>query len=288
MERFPPKLVLCPVDFSELSSLALQYARKMAECWNARLVVLHAESFMPPPEFTARQIDQLVGELQRSQEAVRDYLGKYVQEQLGSAAAAESVVIDGRAVPAIVSTAREKGAGLIVMGTHGRSGFSRVMLGSVTERVLREADIPVLTVRSRQLGTSGTVVSPKRILCPVNFSGIATKALEHATALTECFGGELTVLQVDESDRTTSVDPIQKERLCRWIPAQLRSSCRIQEAVLQGDPAEEIIRTASEGNFDLIVLGAHHKRFLDTTVIGTTTVRVTRHAPCPVFTVIQK
>jgi nucleotide-binding universal stress UspA family protein len=288
MKIFRPKFVLCPVDFSDLSSLALQYAHRIATCFDARLMVLHAESFMPPPEFTSRQVDYLVGELQRSRAAVHDHLGKYVQERLGNVNATESVVIDGQVVPAILKVAKEKSAGLIVMGTHGRSGFSRVMLGSVTERVLREADIPVLTVRTRQSGTTSEVVPPKRILCPVNFSDIAMTALEHAVALAECFGGELSVLQVAESGRAQITGPVQKEQLCQWIPEKFRSNCRIQETVLQGEPAEEIVRTASDGGFDLIVLGAKHKRFLDTTVIGTTTVRVTRHAPCPVFTVIQK
>lgn len=288
MQRFQPKLVLSPVDFSELSSLALRYAQKMVKCFDARLLVMHAESFMPPVEFTSQQLDRLLGEFKLARETLLERLKDYTVTLLGDKGAADTLVVDGRAVPAIAKVAAERGAGLIVMGTHGRSGLSRVMLGSVTERVLRETDVPVLTVRPHKPGLSEAPADVRRILCPVNFSSIAIKALEHAVSLAECFGGELQVLHVREIGSGNAPDPEQMARLCQWIPNQLRARCRIEEVVRHGNAAEEIIRFAEGQGCGLIVLGAQHRRFFDTTVLGTTTVRVTRHAPCPVFTVVQK
>jgi nucleotide-binding universal stress UspA family protein len=288
MERFQPKLILSPVDFSELSSLALRYAQRMEKCFDAKLLVLHAENFMPPVEFTSGQVDQLIGEFKLAREAVLGRLKEYTVNLLGHREAAETLVVDGRAVPAIVKVARERGAGLIVMGTHGRSGLSRVMLGSVTERVLRETDVPVLTVRPHDPPLGEAPGDVRRILCPVNFSSIAMKALEHAVSLAKCFGGELQVLFVRETGSGEAPDPEQMSRLCQWIPDQLRSGCRIEERLRHGSAAEEIIKFAGAQGCGLIVLGAQHRKFFDTTVLGTTTVRVTRHAPCPVFTVVQK
>ena len=65
MERFQPKLILCPTDFSELATFALHYARNIAGCFGARLAVLYADTFMPPPHFTKRQMDELVKTIER-------------------------------------------------------------------------------------------------------------------------------------------------------------------------------------------------------------------------------
>ena len=80
----------------------------------------------------------------------------------------------------------------------------------------------------------------------------------------------------------------EMDRLCQWVSSKLMAGCVIKELVRQGHAAEQILDLARSMHSDLIVLGAQHKRFFDTTVLGTTTVRVTRHASCPVLTVIHK
>lgn len=287
MEKFQPHLILCPTDFSELATFALHYAKDMAACSGARLLVLYADPFLPPPYVTARQVDELVPALERSKQAARDHLAGYVREQVGEAVETEAIVVEDWPAPAIVNTAERGNADLIVMGTHGRSGLSRVMLGSVTERVLRETDRPVLTVRYKQ-GIAEPTVSVKQVLCPVNYTDVALKALEHAVAVAECFHAELWVLNVVESPGGLSTDQQELDRLCGWIPEDVRWRCSVKEIVRRGDAAEQILAAASAIGCDMIVLGAQHKRFFDTTVIGTTTVRVTRHAPCPVLTVIRQ
>lgn len=287
MELFQPKLILSPTDFSELATFAVRYAKEMAACSGARLLVLYADPFLPPPHFTTRQVDEVIQALERSKQAAHEHLAGYVREHVGEAVEAEAIVVEAMAVPAIVETAERRNADLIVMGTHGRSGLSRVMLGSVTERVLRETDRPVLTVRHKR-GVAEPTVSIKQVLCPVNYTEVALKALEHAVAVAQCFNAELWVLNVIESPDSSGAEQQELERLCGWIPQNVRVRCGLKEIVRQGNAAEQIIAVASALSCDMIVLGAQHKRFFDTTVIGTTTVRVTRHAPCPVLTVIRR
>jgi nucleotide-binding universal stress UspA family protein len=287
MEKFQPKLILCPTDFSELATFALYYAKSMTACSGARLIVLYADPFLPPPHFTAQQVEELAKGLERSKQAAREHLARYVDDRVGGAVEVESLVVENQPVPAIVNTAAQRNADLIVMGTHGRSGLSRVMLGSVTERVLRETDRPVLTVRHKQ-GMPEPTVSIKRVLCPVNFTDVAQKAFEHAVAVAQCFNAELLALHVVEAPPGEVSDERAMSRLCAWIPEEFRSRCNLKEVVRQGDAAEQIITASESLGCDLIVLGAHHKRFFDSTVVGTTTVRVTRHAPYPVLTVISK
>jgi nucleotide-binding universal stress UspA family protein len=76
-----------------------------------------------------------------------------------------------------------------------------------------------------------------------------------------------------------------EERLQSWLPAEARSEFTMQAVVRRGDAASEVIDLAREGTADLVVIGAQHRRFVDATVLGVTTVRVTRHAPCPVLVV---
>jgi nucleotide-binding universal stress UspA family protein len=288
MERFQPKLILCPTDFSELATFALHYARDIAACSGARLAVLYADTFMPPPHFTKRQVDELVKTIERSKQAAHQLLERYVREHLGEAAEAEMMIAESLPVSAIVNTAEQRNADLIVMGTHGRSGVSRVMLGSVTERVLRETDRPVLTVRQGPETRGPLRASIKRVLCPMNYTPVAFNALEHAVAVARCFDAELHVLHVIEPSAGHVMDEKAHEQLCDWLSEDARRRCNLQELIRRGDAAEQIIEESRALGCDLIILGAQHKRFFDSTVIGTTTVRVTRHAPCPVLTVIRK
>ena len=288
MEAFQPKTILCPMDFSEPATLALRYGKHLADCFDARLVVLYADPFSPPPYFTAGQVEEVAKTIKHLKGAAHEYLTRYVREHISGSGEVEGVVAENQTVPAILITAEEKKADVIVMGTHGWSGINRFMLGSVTEKVLHETDRPVLTVREKKSAAEPSRVSIQQILCPVNYSEVAHKALEHAVEMSKCFKAELLVLRVIESRSSEVKDEDEHNRLCAWVPDGIRSRCSLKEMVRRGDAAEQIIEAATSGGCDMIVLGAQHKRFHDTTVLGTTTLRVTRHALCPVLTVIRK
>lgn len=284
--------ILCPTDFSDLSTFALEHARELARCSQARLVVMHADMFMPPPYFTAFQVEELNETMNASRKGLAAQLSEYVQQHVppSSNVKADWEVVESPPIPAILQTAEKVHADLIVMGTHGRSGFTRVMLGSVTERILRETDRPVMTVRHKQ-GSEHHPFAIRQVLCPYNFSDVARDALQFALAWAGCFQSKLTLLHVAETAEV-SEDALQEQftRACESIPESLRQQCAIEQVVIRhhGNPAEQIVKEAVARGVDLIVLGGQHKRFIDSTVIGTTTVRVTRHAPCPVVTVIRK
>jgi nucleotide-binding universal stress UspA family protein len=278
--------ILCPTDFSELSTYALEHARELASSCGARLLVMHADLFLPPPYFTAFQMEELNEALSRSREGADLHLGDYVKKHVGETGPkVECEVIEAPPIPAILESAEKNNVDLIVMGTHGRSGLSRVMLGSVTERILRETNWPVMTVRRKQ-GAGYHPFAVRQILCPVNFTEVARQALDYAVHLADCFVAQLTVLSVEESGMGTVEE--QMESFCDAVPEDLRSKCSMKQLMRKGNAAEEIVGEAKALGSDLIVLGAQHKRFADSTVIGTTSVRVTRHAPCPVLTLIRR
>jgi nucleotide-binding universal stress UspA family protein len=271
--KFDP--ILCPVDFSELSAHALRYADLLSRCGNAKVVAAYANWFEAPPYFTEARVAELKSEFRESQGQAERMLGEFVTSTLGDRAApVETRVVEALPADGIRQLAAATRAGLIVMGTHGRSGLNRWMLGSVTERILRESPVPVLTVRSAPKGPI------RRILCPVSDTPSSRGALAAAAAFGACFDAAVTALHVREEHGRGSIP-----NLCEWIPAGERSHCNIRELVRHGNAAEEILKLAAEEDYDLLVLGATRRRFFEGMVLGTTTLRAVRHASCPVLSV---
>ncbi len=142
----PLSHILCPVDLSGLSADALRYAAELARRLDARLTVLYANTFTAPPYFTKSKLAELEQQFRSSFQEAEAALRGFVKDT-GVEGMVELLVVEGLPVDAIHKAAGETKADLIVMGTHGRGGLKRLMLGSVTDRVLRESDVPVLTVR---------------------------------------------------------------------------------------------------------------------------------------------
>jgi nucleotide-binding universal stress UspA family protein len=270
--------ILAPVDFSELSVEGLRYAVNLAKCLGARVTVLYADPFLPPPYFTEGSLDDLKKQTEDSKRQAETRLRQLAESEAGESVGIEVSVDEGLPADSIRRVASDSSADLIVMGTHGRSGVNRLILGSVTERVLREAQVPVLVVRG---GSSAGQI--KSILCPVNDSEPARRALLAATDLATGFGAALNVVHVKQAGAEDSIDD-----LCAWIPESQRALCTTGELSPATDVAQEVLTLASQSHADLLVLGARHRRFFDTTVLGANTIRMLRHAPCPVLAVFGK
>ena len=144
----PIKLILVPIDFSEHSERALRYARALAEPLGASLHLLHVvEDLALPGGWTTDIYTRDLGNLQAQLIAEAERRMATYRIGLGSQPEVPTSVTAGHAPTMIAARAAAIGADLIVMGTHGRSGFSHLLMGSVAERVMRVAACPVLTVR---------------------------------------------------------------------------------------------------------------------------------------------
>jgi nucleotide-binding universal stress UspA family protein len=145
MSNCPFQSVLCPVDFSECSAEALKEAARLAALASVKLVLLHATHIEVPAYMT----EGTAGEIQRQLAAVREEAARHLNEWAAphlSGASAEVVIDERPAVEAIHAQAAKLPKPWIVMGTHGRTGLQRLLLGSVTERTLRESHVPVVTI----------------------------------------------------------------------------------------------------------------------------------------------
>jgi nucleotide-binding universal stress UspA family protein len=290
--------ILCPVDFSDASRHAIEHAVAVARWYQARIIALHVAQPPPPvqpPFFVAAFAVEgapIVPTRQELEEQLRAWL-----EPAHRAGLKTDVVVDsGKPALCIVERARSEHADLIVMGTHGTSGFERFMVGSVAENVLRRAPCPVMTVPPR--AATSAKVPYTRLLCPVDFSESSLSALRFASSLAEEGDARLTILHVlywtaDEEMLVERFDVGQfhhvmeeqaAKRLDELVTEDMRTWCKPESKIAFGKPYAEILRTAEAEASDLIVIGIRGRNPLDMAFFGSTTNHVVRRASCPVLT----
>jgi nucleotide-binding universal stress UspA family protein len=294
------KRILCPIDFSDFSQRAVDHALGIARWYEATVTLLHVRALvpiapavpemLPPMALTVEERDELMAALAR-----------YIPADPG--VAIEREVAEGHAATEIVDQATRFASDLVVLGTHGRSGFERLLLGSVTERVLRKAPCPVLSVPRQAGAVPATAPLFKRILCAVDFSDCSMRALQYALSMAQEADARLTVLHVfdlegamseDWRDRLTppslrkeleTLETERRERLERAIPSNAREYCAIDPVMARGTPYREILRVAEENQSELIVIGIHGRSAADLLFFGSTANHVVRQAACPVLTI---
>ena len=210
----PPKTVLVGVDFGDASARALAIADVVAAGFNAGLRVLHAERFEPPPYFTVDQIARLEAERHAAQAAAVAHLTQFATAASGHVA--EAIVADEPPVDALLHAAAA--TDLIVLGTHGRRGPGRWWLGSVAERVVRAAVVPVLVTRAATtaprevfervvLVQDRTDADASAWTCGEHFAALASGRLIKAGPVAQCDANALQqaslVVMPTPSDRTS-------------------------------------------------------------------------------------
>jgi len=294
--------ILCPIDFSDHSRRALDNAIAIARWYEARVTVLHVFSPAPVPAMapghvvfepiilTAVDRDQLLADTKA-----------FAERDDASGVAIEAVVREGTMASEILDQATSMKADLLVIGTHGRSGFERLLLGSVAEKVLRRASCPVMTVPKRL--PEAVQVLYKRILCPVDFSDSSLRALAYAVSLAQEADGQLVVLHVvaHEFELTAGMDydagmtvrnfletreQALQQRL-QEIVAGAPDFSRMESLTTHGKPWREVLRVAAERGSDLIAMGVQGRGVADLLLFGSTTQHVVREASCPVLTLRQ-
>lgn len=294
--------VLCPVDFTPVSSVALDHAAALARWYEAELHVLHV---FQPPVALVRTFPQFAGDVLESG-ARHELLGRL--EQLAAPVRTGGRTVrtslrEGHVATEINALAHELSADLLVMGTHGRSGVPRLVLGSVTEKLLRIAPCPVLTVPPAAGEPAADGPRFHRILCPVDFSEESMLGLQYALSLAQEAGGRVTLLHVLEwfvddepgahehyriPEYRRQLEEDARQRLAAAVPASARDWCEATEMVFAGKPYRQIVRQAADRQADVIVIGVRGRGAADVMLFGSTTNAVVREAGCPVLTVREK
>ncbi len=290
------KLILCPIDFSEFSIRAYHYALSLAEHYRAKLVAQHIVELSRHPSLgfvvSAGLYDEFRKALhQNAEQELRDFVKQHTRGQIHP----ELVVQQGAAADDILSFAQAQKADVIVMGTHGRRGFDRLVLGSVTDRVMRRAPCPVLAISkpphdSMAADKQGHHVHHlSRILFCTDFSENSEHALNYAISATAEYDAELTLLHVLEEiptpGATQEAMATAAEQLDKLIAPDKRKTIKMKTEVRIGKAYEQIIQFAAEQQVDMVTMGVRGRGALDAAVFGSTTYRVIQLGPCPVLAV---
>jgi nucleotide-binding universal stress UspA family protein len=287
------KKILVPVDFSEFSNKAVEFALFAAEKYDAHITLLHIIVLFQEDVNEEMQLQEYEKFVQMKEKESYRLLQLHNKE-----AEKRGVTIDSKilrrvsAADSILEFINDNDFDLVVMGTHGRTGLKKWMYGSVAEKVVRLSPVPVLTTHHPL-----KKFAIEKILVPLDFSEYSKKASDTAIQLARRFNAALTFLHVIEQEYHPAFYTANVESIFRVDPElRDRSTQKLREftgyesedvvyVVSEGKAFKEIVEYARKNHSDIIVMATRGFTGLEHLLIGSTTERVVRLAPCPVLTV---
>lgn len=293
--------IFCATDFSKLAEEVVAYGIALSKEFNAKLVVCHVVDFP-----TVSMYGEAVSGPIEHQNRFMEYARSEISRLIGDAAIdSQAIVTLGNTTEEISRLVVEFNADLVITATHGRSGLKRFFLGSVTERLMRTLACPLLVLRGSEEGKEPTLQKfPfKKILVGCDFSPDSDLAFKNSLSMAQEFESELHMVHVVEPSGykdlfkmpAESGDKFKQDlfdmikgRLTSMVPVEALNWLSLHTHLLVGKPYEEIIRYAEINDIDLIALGIRGHGMVEDLLVGSTTDRVIRRAPCPVLSICQK
>lgn len=288
--------ILVPTDFSESALLALEHGIYLANKFEGELHLLHVAEL---PTITIHDFPSDLFELARK--GGMEQMGELLEEQEVELPPVKRVVMSGTpsepAADVIIDYARDNDIDFIVMGTHGRRGVRRLLLGSVTEEVIRRSPCPVLTMRTHKEAWS--LPRADRILVPVDFGSSTRQVIGVASRIAEHYDAAITLAHVVDleyypyygfgSDPFPDIkkDMIEaSEKKLAELAAELQAAGIIATwKTVKGHPATALRDLAKEDDVDLVVIGSHGRTGFDRVMVGSVSEKVLRSVHCPVMIV---
>ncbi|MFO7890945.1 MAG: universal stress protein [bacterium] len=287
------KHILVPVDFSDFSDKAAEYALFLAEQFCARVTLLHVMILFKTDVKEKEHLESYEEFVQGIEEEYVKQLKENCENGKKRGVKVDSILKRGISeADAILDHSINGDYDLIVMGTHGRTGIKRWMAGSVTEKVVHHSPLPVVTVHK-----DIKKFSIQNILIPDDFSGFSKKAVEQGKSLAEDFKARCTFLHsVMQREHEMYYNISSKSileanpQLGETIKDNLAERTGIKQdkadyVVLEGKPFKTIVQYAGENEIDLIVMATRGLGALAHMLMGSNAERVVRISPCPVLTV---
>jgi len=288
--------VLVPTDGSEHARRAAEHAVSVAAAVDATVHVLSVVDVQAAAgPFNAGGVDEaFVTRLEEESAEAIDAV-EAIAEASGLAGV-QTAIRRGRPPQAILEYADAQDVDLVAMGTHGRTGIERYVLGSVTEAVVRQAEVPVLTARATD--RSRVADGYEDVLLPTDGSEYAAVAFEHGIAIARAFGARVHAVNVvNVADLTPRpgaapsegvIDSFETAGETATAEIATRASAAGLETVTdvrEGPPARSLLDYADEQGIDLIAMGTAGRTGPSRYLLGSTTERIIRHADVPVLAV---
>jgi nucleotide-binding universal stress UspA family protein len=299
--------VLVPLDFSQLSFKALEYALPLAERFGAKLHLVHAFDYDFPMS-TISAMPLAIPEVELAGRA-KLHLQGVAKKHLIALAPVNCHVVKGRAYHAVCQLARKLEIDLIVTTTHGYTGLRHVFLGSTAERIVQHAPCGVLVVRederefvrpSEDAAKSKGAIRLKKILVPMDFSDCSMVGLESAVRFAQVWGAELVTFNcvplrtfaiydeyrgLDFTALINHADKTAKEQMHEVVSCLESQDVIVKGVIELGVPAQAICDYARHHEVDLIITATHGTTGLTHVLLGSTAEHVVRYAHCPVLVI---
>ncbi len=297
--RIQFQTIVCATDLSDAANHTLAHSIALAREFQSRLLVCHVID-LPTPSMYGEAYLAPEEHLNRNLDYARKRIDEFMADQ---AVRWEPRICVGQPADELSRIALEDEAQLMVTATHGRKGLRRLLLGSVTERLMRTVPCPLLVIRGglpESSRPSDRSLHFRRILVGCDFSPDADLAFQHALGLAQEFQSELHLVHVIEMptytellrpvlehrrSSTAAIKAFIQDKIDALIPEDARHWCRASTVLLEGQPYAQLLHYAEQTEIDLIVLGSRGHGVFDTMLIGSTTDRIIRNAGCAVLSV---
>lgn len=287
--------IICTTDFSDFANNAIPFAVMLAAEFGTKLYISHVIDIPAAAMYGEALIDP---------HEIQNRIDKYAHDQISVMVGdedleCEPLITIGHPAEEIARLTAEKNVSLVISAAHGRSGLERLILGSVTERMMHTLTCPLLVIPEPK-ADQGKDIRFKRILVGCDFSHDSDLAVDYGLYMAQSFQAEVHLAHVIEPDvfkdlikpggnvereRREFLKNELQEKLAAMIPDDAHNWCHPSTEILAGQPHEELSKFAVINNIDLIVLGVHGRGFVENLLVGSTTDRVIRMGAAPVMAV---
>ncbi|MDH5586136.1 MAG: universal stress protein [Nitrospirota bacterium] len=290
--------ILFATDFSPCSVPAFRYAVEWAKVFDAQLTLFHGLSLQPGLDIDAGIAQRYLDEQRKVGE---EHLNQLLAEARQQVPKTAKEMRTGLASAQICDVARECKADLIITGTHGWTGFNRVVFGSIAERVIQRAPCPVLSIPDRSpeetAGMHALTIQPRQIVLPIDFSDCSMDAYEYAVEVAKWFDAPLTLVCAIEP-LSYSLDfslthPLEDKANRKKVVQRLEELTKLlvdeglsaHYELVEKPSVEAIMETSATQQADLVVMGTHGRKGLSRLLLGSTTAKILQLSPYPILTV---
>ena len=290
--RLPPQTIMAAIDFSVFTDTILSCGVMLCKKYGAQLLLVHvtidANTLLENNE-TTLDVDALQQENTRYAEEALEELIK------GRDMQCEYIVSKGDPADEISRLAAEQKADAVITATHGRSGVKRLLIGSVTEKLLKTLTCSMLVLHaSEQEPSPPGGLEMNKILVGCDFSQNSEHALDYGLSLALEFRTELHLCHVikpsfykPELQESKTLQERLENQLRSLVPEECRDGCVAKTVLLDGEPYNELVNYAEKQGIDLIVVGIRGHTLWEKLLVGSTTDRLIRHTPIAVLAVRQ-
>jgi nucleotide-binding universal stress UspA family protein len=288
--RVSVKNVLYATDFSPVAEFAAPIAAELARKFGAKVLAVHVR----PPQVYGLAPPESWPAIQEASDRQTEEQKKHL-EGLFRGVKNSVLIGEGDTVEVISALIKDKEIDLVVIGTHGRRNFEKVLLGSVAEKILRRSPVPVLTVGPHVTSEPEQAAWIQHILYATDFSPASEGAAHFAISLAEENQAHLDLLHVIEPRKAKDYDSASEfvhartAQLESLVPTEAQLWCQPKYLVEVGNPAEEILKVAKRYKADLIVMGVkrtEHDLGASNHLPWAIAHKVISQARCPVLTVV--